>query len=256
MFICATQLSVAAQEMSPEVRQLGKQAMDRIISELYSLQEQHSILSQIDQLAVGENAEGYPAFQYNFKKEILEKEVSYYQLALTFGAMDAKKIVDQNVTVIQKKFPLIGIKFFGYEWSKRSAQTFDFERVLDEALIPLERYQQAFLPYQIRIIPEKESFKTNEEISFFIELHNKVQYVLRLKKPTTANVSIYYDEELLLSEGDQKEEYIVLEPGEVERVTFKLGRQSAIAEHAIRCVYLVAYEGVIPFAEATINIVE
>ncbi len=241
-------------------KELCNKVMMDIFTDIQASRDRFPELKYFDESVISKNKDGLIQLMYENPEYLSPRGDYHYRFALTVTRADDKSLVDPNGTPISFGFPVIGLKFAGYQTTRIRGRRYDLMRPIDKFGPDIYYHQQKYLKLKLIIEPEKRVYKVDERISFKVTLKNLTSQNLKVKPFNERTLFFTINDKVW---GTQPES---AKPGqfikdEILYPTYSLTRGfkgdsfSTPGEVEIRCTFNMAFKGVLPIATLKLKIV-
>jgi len=252
---------VPAQEtpvIDDATREISRKVILNIYRDILAVKDQHPELAGFDEDCLYENRRGIYAIVYKQKDFDMEKQRDPADFGITIDAM-ADETFPGRPANLNFGFPLIGVKFAGYQPLYLPQGRFDLLKFINRRGIDLSLHEQKYLPLRLGIRPLKENFRIGEPIEFEVSLENASAANIYVKKLDWNSLYFLIGERPWGTPPDKKNqagERVVLRAGEKLKARFKGSTFSSPKEMDVHAAYNLKVKGVSLFATTKIRIRE
>lgn len=255
-------LGVSADQPSldEETKALCNQVMMNIYQDILEAKDTYKELGNFDQGAVTSNVNGIYSIHYQYTElEGAMKGVSY-EFGLTIVGLDEPNTFPSDSPVINLGFPLLNLKFIGYQKKTFKKGQFDIQIPLAKYGQILWNHQQKYMPYQLSLESVKEEFKINEPIEFTVTLKNLTNKNILVKDLGGKTLFFLYDNKVggaaEIGQAAKDVKDIVLKSQEFIVKRFRIKGIPHPKELEIYCSYILTFQEVKPSASLKIKVVK
>ena len=243
-----------------ETKALCNQVMMNVYHDISEAKAVYKELGSFNETALSFNAKGIYSIHYKYiePEGILKRES--YEFGLTIVGFKDPNIFPSDGPSINLGFPLLNLKFIGYQKKTLKRKQFDIQIPLAKHGQILWNHQQKYMPYQLSLEPVKEEFKINEPIEFTVTLKNSTNKNVLVKDLDSKTLFFLYDDkvggatEVGAAAKDIKD--VVLKSQELISKRFRINGVPNPKELEIYCSYILTYQEVKPSASLKINVVK
>lgn len=270
-------LTVGAKEVTIDAttKEVCNQVITNIYRDILHLQDKYKELTDFGEGAFYANKYGIYAIVYEYrpKPQAEDKEKSQslgsFSFGVTIDGLDDDTF-GQRVGQFALGFPLLGLKFSGYQQSNMLRSKFELLPLVQKHGILLDSHQQNLLPLRLFLRPVKETFKVREDIQFEVVLTNVSKSNLVVKTLNNDNLSFYINDRIWGVGFDAQDSLRpVIEPwvklpiggtllkaGESVKMTLRGESFQYPKEVMVRAIYEMAIDGINPTAELKVRVVK
>ena len=247
-------------KLDEETKALCHQVMINIYHDILQAKARYKELKDFDEKALTSNAHGIPAIDYRYVESEGTARGRLFEFGLTITGKDDLNTFPSDGETINLGFPLLDLKFIGYQKKTLKKGQFDIQTSLAKHGQMLWDYQRKYIPYQLTLKPVKKEFKTNEPIEFIVTLTNSSDNAILVKDLNDKTLFFLYDnkawgaDEVAPAAKELKD--MVLKPQESLRKRFRAKAVPGPRELEIYCSYILTFQGVKPSAALKIKVVE
>ena len=242
--------------LTKEIKELCNKVIANIYFDLLDLKDTYPALKDFNENVLYENSRGIYTIVYESKKQTSQRRP--YVLGITIDKISDETFAPQ-LGSFQHVFPALGLKLCGHLPRYRLSSEPDINSVIKKYVEWLTDYQQQYLPLKLTIEPSKNLYHVLEEIELEIILKNVSKKHLFVKTLGAKTLFFLFNNEFW---GTRPAEYteggsrIVLKAGEELRIKFKGDGFPSPRDVNIYCVYNVSVEGVHPYTNIKVKIIE
>lgn len=255
---------VSSDEVSldEETRILCRQVLMAIYQDIFALKSQFEELKDFDEYVLSENQYGLPLIQYRYPASSEESsQGNPYEFGITIASMNDTYFNEYGYDSFNLAFPVLGLKFTGYQRKTFRAQQFDIQGVMQRRGQVLWDHQQEFMPYRLSLKTVKDEYNLGEPIDFTVTLTNFSKKNIRVKDLTNNTMFFLYDNKSWGAKEVNptrsiREKEIILKPNESISKSFSGYSFSNPKEFEIYCSYILTYQGVKPSAALRVKVVK
>ena len=243
--------SLTIEELTP----LYNEILNDIYAYVMSVKDEYPELKNFGENTLGKNQYGIETVDYNAQAADLG-----YSFGLSIVKIDDPNPFRSDKTAFDYGFPVLGIKFTGFQRRLAHRDRFDILKVVQYYGQRLLEEQRKFMPLILTVTPIKETFQVGENIEFIVSLKNQAKTNFAVKPLNTQTLSFIYDDviwgakEKNTKKADNKE--IILSPGEEVARKFIGSSFPQARQLEVYCSYIKTYKGISAFDILKINIIE
>ena len=255
-FICVLLFSVSSgQQLTQETKSLCNQTMLNIFNDIIEAKKKYPELKDFDKQTLKLNSLGVYSIIYQH-----QGFSAPYEFGLTLISMDSASPYAAKPNAFSYSFPLLGVKFIGYQIFNGQSGLFDIQNPLQKYGQFLWDEQQKYMPLQLILQPMQPFFHIGESIEFTVTLRNVSKRILQVKDLNDQTLYFIYNNQAWgakeinpqVSSNLQK---IILKAGDSISKTFRSEGFQTPLEFEIYCSYGLAFQGVRPSSSLKIRIV-
>ena len=263
-FFAATSFIHAEEiQIDEETKQICNQAMLNIYDDILAVKEKHKELVNFGENSFYENKYGIYTIVYQYDGDTadnpdLKRKETPYAFALTVDKM-ADITFKQKEGAFNYGFPLLGIKFSGYQKKHVIRSQFDILPLVDKHGTLLSDHQQKYLPLRLYLRPLKENYRVRDDIEFEVVLKNVSKRNMIVKSLGYDSLYFLFNNEVWgasPSGGVKGGESLVLGAGQSISTVFKGASFQRPQEFNIYCVYRMTIKEINPYGILTLKIVD
>ena len=246
-----------ALEVDEETRSVGNLIVSNVFSEIDARKKQYDDLKLFSRLAMQPNKYGFNQIEYYYKNPLNPKSLSYLQIFIGILPMDATDPYQGKDGYVAEAFPLLGLKVVAYQNPSLKHNQIDIHPLVQEQLSLFSDRQSKFLPLQLLLIPEKNTFQRGEPIQFTAILKNSSSFNKFVKDLSSKSISFQYDNVQWGADPDKgaaAAKTVPLRPGSSISKIFTISGLKETRELDIHATYLVEVDGVLPTASLHVKI--
>ena len=250
-----------AQEISLDdaTKEVCNQAVRNIYEEILKAKDKYQELSDFDERVLSKNQYGIYSITYQYK-DPRSKAHEPYEFRIIIVGMDDKPYHYPGFEDQHYGFPALNLRVSSFIRRDRRVEHFDIDRPINKNNEILYEYQQQFLPFQVILKSEKDTFKVGERIEFEVIIKNQTQKSFKVKSLGEESLFFTIDHRewgtkpSSPSQNSSKE--VVIDPGGSIHRGFKGDSFETPRDIEILCTYNAAYKGILPFGSLKIKIVK
>ena len=247
-------------DFTPETKEFCNEVIINIYKDILKVKDKYPGLRNFDEKALFENQ--YGIYSIIYKEPVDEAQMKRSTVPFEFG-VTIDKI--QDTTFAGKRnsfnlaFPLLGVKFTGYQTKRMLRTQFDVMPLVNEHGTILSDYQQKFMPLRLTIRTLKDIYKVRQPIEFEVVLKNVSKRHMVVKSLGMETLFFLFGDMAWgtnPSSGQKGGRDVVLKAG--ESVSLKFQGESFEKPHDIEiyCAYRMSVKGVNPSGTLRIKVVE
>lgn len=243
---------------SQRMTEIANQVMLAVYDDIVSAKERYDDLQDFDQKALSRNQ--YGVYSIRYKREAAAGPLGGkpFEFGVTVVGREDTDFNEFGRKAFNLHFPLLGLKFAGYEKVYWRPNQFSLQDVVQKNGDPLLKEQKKYLPLKLSLKTVAESYRVNEDIEFVVTLENvssKNLWVRALNKDTL--YFLYADTPWGTREADapKREKKFILEPGEKVHKKFVGSGFPEPREFEVYCSYALTFQGVKPFSVLKVKVV-
>ena len=239
-------------------KEVCNKVMLNIYHDLIASKDKYRELEQFDEKALYENQYGIYAIVYKYEKQGEQGRNYLFEFGLTIVGIDDPIFQDQGEYAFNLVFPLLNVKFAGYQKRSVTRYRYDISSAIKSQGVLLEDHQQNYMPLRLILKADKEIFTTNENVFFDVELHNVSNRHMRVKSLNDSTLyCLFGDKRWGTSQVSvPKAEEFILKSGELTKMGFMGEAFKKPREMEIYCSYNLSIQGVKPSDTLKVKIVE
>jgi hypothetical protein len=236
--------------ISEETKTICNQVMVNIYRELLEVKRKYKELAQFDESTLYETEQGIYAIVYQYRASAQQVEKYPFEFGIT--------IVDINDMIFAEygeryafnlTFPLLGIKFAGYQKRNRTRYRYDIAELINKHGFLLARQQQKYMPLKLELAAKKTVYNVDEYIEFEVKLTNDSNKHMWVKSLNEQTLYCLFDERPW---GTRSQEIpqatkFVLQAGQFSSARFLGEALSDPKDFEIYCTYNMSVNGIKPF---------
>ena len=229
-----------------------------IYDEILKSKPKYRELSDFNEKVLYENKYGVYTISYQYNNPQSKTATGPYEFLITIVGMDDKSYKQPGFEDKHYGFPVLGLRISSFIRRDLRFHHYDIDRPIRKYNELLYGYQQKFLPLQIILKSDKDTFKVGERIEFEVTIRNVGNENYRLKSLGQESLFFTIDDQEWgtrpTSQSDAQE--VIVAPGNFIKRGFKGDSFSSPREVEIFCTYNVTYKGILPFGRLKIKIVQ
>ncbi|MCA9400647.1 MAG: hypothetical protein KC713_03400 [Candidatus Omnitrophica bacterium] len=250
---------LAKKRLDKDLIKLSNTVMMDIFDQMLKQKEGYPELSGFDKGSLKKNSFGVYALEYWYTDQQGFFKDNPYRFGLTILPDDeAPEFSGNIVNPFNYSFPLLNLKFSGYQSELLLTKQFDINDIMQYYGRKIWDKQQEQMPYQIALKPVKDTYYVGEEIIFDVVLKNNTERNLWFKELSNKTLFFVYNNQIW---GTRPED----SPHKVKRFVLKgntsytkrfMGESFSVPKRfEIFCTYDITYQGIKPTGRLIINVV-
>jgi len=251
--------SVHAETTPLKMDESTKQVCNKVIASIYqdilSVKDKYKELSQFDEKVLYENKQGIFALLYQYNESDRQARRHPFEFGVTIVGLNDKIFEEYGQYAFYLSFPILGLKFAGFQ--KSSARyNFDLGEIINKNGSLLAEHQQKYMPLQLTLKAEKDTYLLYEPIRFVVELKNTSPRHMRVKTLTDKTLYCVYDNKMwgaVQTQQSQAQE-MILKSGETTNMVFEGQDFMKPKEFEIFCSYNMTIQGVQPTGHLAVTV--
>lgn len=244
--------------LTPDTVDISNRTLKQIFDDIYYNKKDFISLDSFSENNVDLNQYDILLMQYTYTDPYIKDDV--YSFGLTIVPMSAPNPFYGYPGIFEYGFPLLEIKFSGYQEKGLKRQQFDINESIRKFGQQLWLEQQQYLPLKLSIQPLKKFYKKGEPISFRVILKNESGKSIVVKDLNNETLFFVYNNSVWgaaeSSPQTDKVKNVVLKPGESISKEFAGNSFFKPQEFEIFCKYNLTYDGVNPAANLKVKVIE
>ena len=263
LFLCLILFSppTYAQEIQQEdaTKEICNQVIHNIYEDIRKAKNSYPELSGFDERVLSKNPRGIYSITYQYK-DPRSKSPEPYEFRIMIIGMNDKPFQYPGFEDKHYGFPALNLRVSSFIRRDRRVHRFDIDRPINKNNEILYEYQQQFLPFQVVLKSEKDTFKVGERIEFEVIVKNRTPKSFKVKNLGEESLFFTIDDKEWgtkpnsPSQNSSKE--VVIDPeGSIHR-GFKGDSFETPRDIDILCTYNAAYKGILPYGSLKIKIVK
>ncbi len=249
-----------AQEI--QLDEATKEACDKVVlyiyDEILKSKDKYQELSNFAENVLYENKYGIYAISYQYNDPKTKTTTGPYEFLITIVGMDDKLHKQSGFEDKHYGFPVLGLRTSSFIRRDLRFHHYDIDRPIRKYNELLYDYQQKFLPLQIALKSDKDTFKVGERIEFEVTVKNISNKNYRVKNLGQETLFFTIDDQewgTRPTDPQAAGQDIIIAPKDFIKRGFKGDSFKSPREVEIFCTYNVAYKGILPFGRLKIKIV-
>jgi len=244
--------------VTEETREFCNKILVNIYYDLVDLKKEYPGLKNFGDECLFENPHGIYALLYEYKGHLQKQDRRPYAFGITIDKTEDATFNDKD-GVFQYPFPALDLKINGFQPRYILSSELDVTSVIRKYIPRLQDYQQSFLPLRLIILPTKNLYHVHEEIELEIVLKNVSKNHLYVKTLGPETLYFLFNNEFW---GTRPTKYtkggkrLILHAGEELRVSYRSDGFPSPRDVNIYCTYNVEVDGVHPYTNYQIKIIE
>lgn len=247
--------------LDEETRALCNQVMLNIFDDIYAAKARYRELKDLDKNMLVKNQHDIYSLQYAYHNPLDETASSVYEFGITILGTREENIFSDKENVFSLGFPLLDLKFAGYQIKGLKQKQFDILGTVQTHGQLLWNRQQRNLPVQLIVESVKESYPVGEDIDFMVTLKNLTKRNIKVKDLSEGTLFFLYNNAVWgAREVDPQNntgiKQIILKPLESITKRFRGEGSNFPKEFVIFASYGMTYKGVNPTSVLKIRVGE
>jgi len=248
LFICPP-LFAQGLGLDERTKEVCNQVMEGIYQDIFDAKKKYPELEQFDENVLSENQYGIYQIIYEYKKSPEQERRNPFAFGLTIAGIDDTFFQERGRLVFHLAFPVLGLKFVGYQMKGSARYRYDLGEVINQRGVLLADHQQEYMPLKLILRTNNDSYPTNEKIPFVVELKNVSNRHMRVKSLSDKTLfCLFNKKEWGTKQVDKvsQEEEIILKSNESTCVEFLGEAINNPQDIEIYCSYNMSIKGVKP----------
>jgi hypothetical protein len=242
------------------IKDLSNEIMSEIYNDILKNQSDFPELKDFSIEALKKNRHGIYAIDFQYRAVDVRKKEINLGFGITIVREHDRDFKEYGENAFNYGFPLLGLKFAGYQKKGLRSDWFDINDVLQRYGLKLWGEQQKYLPFKLELETSKDEFKTGESIDFMVTVTNVSRRNLVVKDLNRNTLYFLYNGRkwgaTTAAGGFQQQQNKVLKPKESIKQRF-VGNGFFKAQVVdVYCSYVMTHEGVSPEGKLRINVVD
>ena len=250
--------SASSPQDAVATQEVCNQVIRNIYDEILKVKGKYQELSDFDERVLSKNERGMYSIVYQYK-DPRSKSPDPYEFRIAIVGMDDKPYHSPGFEDKHYGFPALNLRVSSFIRRDRRVHRFDIDRPINKNNEILYEYQQQFLPFQVILKSEKDTFKVDERIEFEVIIKNRTQKSFKVKNLGEESLFFTIDNRewgTKPSSSQNSSKEVVIDPqGSIHR-GFKGDSFETPRDIEILCTYNVAYKGILPFGSLKIKIMK
>lgn len=238
-----------------EVKDVYNAALESVVHEIQSMKNGYPELEGFSSAAIHQDSSGFNTLLYSHDSSgVSGKDPYEYSLSIESKPYKAgdKAVLNENKQEIL--FPLLSFKVVMEAQKKGASTSFDARKIIESSMDGLKDLEQKFLPFQLDLKAQKESFEVYEDIVVTASLNN---YGVKGFRVADINENSLYCNigEIEWGSPDGVVEFnTVLNPKSSLATMLTIPGVDTPQDVWISCKYAIAFKGVQPYKRIKISI--
>ncbi len=241
-----------------QTKELCNKVMINIYQDILKVKEKYKELADFNEDVFYENKYGIYTIMYEFKGAQPEKPSTPYAFAITIDGMEDTTF-KQSEGSFNYGFPILGLKFSGYQQKHLLRTRFDILPLIQEHGQLLADFQQKYLSLRLFLKAIKDVYQIKEDIEFEVILKNVSKRHMVVKSLGSESLLFLFNNEYWGTSpfaNQRGGENVVLKAGDSISMRFKGESFQRSTEIEIYSVYRMSIRGINPTAKLKIQIVK
>ena len=245
-----------------EVVSASNKVISNIYDKIYLKKWNHQELKDFNSGVISKSKSGLLMLYYRYNEYMSIKEGELYHFGVMINEIGGKNEFFEIGSPFKYVFPILGVQLVGARADTIIQKNqYDFLPDVEGALKALWKLEQQRLPYGLKVVPSKKSYRINEKIDLSIEITNKTKTNQKLKELNSNILDISVNGKLFDTPGFDKDKIkkvkaAIYKPLQKKTRRIKLAGFDEPGEYQISCSYLVPYQRVFPQDVIKITVVE
>lgn len=250
-------------QIDDATKEICNQVMLNIYYDILAAKDKHKELVNFGENAFYANKYGIYTIVYQYDGDTpdnpeLKRRETPYSFALTIDKMT-------DITFKQKDgafnygFPLLSIKFSGYQKKHAIRSQFNILPLVDKHGTLISDHQQEYLPLRLFIRPLKETYRVREDIEFEVVLKNVSKRNMIVKSLGHDTLYFLFNNEAWganPSGGVRGGQSVILRPDQSISTVFKGASFQRPQEFNIYCLYRMTIKDINPYGILNVKVVD
>lgn len=238
-----------------EVKNAYNAALESVVQEIQAMKNGYPELEGFSSAAIQQDGSGFNTLLYNHDSSGTTNNDPYgYSLSIISKPYNSgdKAVLNENKQ--EMVFPLLSIKVVMEAQKKGTSTSFDARKIVESSMDGLKDLEQKFLPFQLDLKAQKESFEVYEDIVVTASLNN--YGVKGFRVAAIDENSLYCNiGEIEWGNPDGAVEFnSVLNPKSSLATMLTIPGVDTPQDVWISCKYAIAFKGVQPYKRIKISI--
>jgi hypothetical protein len=262
-FVDAGEESSAAAQgpFDQRVKEIANEVMFAVYNDILSSRERYGDLKNFDQSALSRNQYGIYSIYYQHRAVVGPYKDKPFEFGVTIVGLEDTSFNEFGRGTFNFSFPLLGLKFAGYERVYWRPNQFSIQDVIQKNGDPLLEEQKKRLPLKLSLKTVEDYYRVNEDIEFIVTLENISSKNLWVRELNGDTLYFRYGNaqwgaKETSAQKKKREKRFILEPGEKVYKKFVGSGFPAPREFEVYCSYTLTFQGVKPFSVLKVKVVE
>ncbi len=246
--------------MTDRLKQAANSVMMNIYDDIVERKQRFAELEAFGPLSLSVNQYGIKTIEY--KSESIDRfgEKQLYAFGLTIVQSGDKNFSEHGREAFNFGFPLLGIKFTGYQVKLLQKMQFDIQELIGKHGEALWELQQEYMPIRLTMASSKQVFKTGEPIRFVVKLANVGKQNIKIDKLSEKTLFFQYKNLVwgakeISSDQTKDAQKDFLRPGDYVSKEFAGEGFQFPEEFEIRGSYIMTFKEIKPTAKLKVKVV-
>lgn len=248
-------------QLTDVLKEVCNSVMIAIYNDILSMKQDYVNLEDFGEHVLTRNQRGI--YRIEYQHTILDgmRKGEFLAFGATIVKSEDTNFNEHGQQAFNFDFPLMGIKFSGYQKTSRKFMKFSIQEIVQKNGDPLLLEQQKHLPLRLTLKPNQDSYKIGENMKISVILENVSRKNLWIKDLNGETLYFLYNDvkwgavEVSASEKKRRRKFI-LEPGQKIRKKFIGSGSSVVRTIEVYCSYAMAFKGVRPASVLTVEVTE
>ena len=244
-------------ELDPQIIRISNQVMKAIFQEILSARPHYKELANFGVSNLKKNKYGINVIEY---KEVSNLDsVKPFELGVSVVPLDVADFFDTHYQAFDFTFPFLGVKVVAYQVDNKKSKQFDLSKSINKHGRLLLDLQQDYMPFRMKIVPDKPSFQVGEKIGFTVKLINHSPINLEVLKISEETLYLNIDGTDWGSDGELKDKTnakTILRSGNSIEKHFDVEGYDQARNIEVYGSYNLAFKGIKPAAFLKIPVVK
>lgn len=246
-------------KLDPQTKALCNKVIINIYKDILKVKGKYPQLKNFDDKVFYENEYGiYTILYKDTSAEGEGQKNPAYEFGLTIDGLTDNPFPDKPNT-FNFAFPLLGLKFSGYQPKHVLRSQFDVLSVINKNGVLLSDYQQKFMPLQLTLKTLKDTYKIREDIEFEVVLKNVSNRHMVVKSLGIDTLYFVFEDMVWGTSPNTQErggKNVILKSGESLTLKFKGESFQKPRDIQIYCAYRMSIKGVNPSGTLRVRVVD
>ncbi|MCK5013041.1 MAG: hypothetical protein KAS66_04430 [Candidatus Omnitrophica bacterium] len=250
--------SVRSQGFDESLRNICNHVMIAVYNDILSIKEDHDNLVNFGEHVLSQNQ--HRIYSIEYKREISEgaRKGEFLKFGVTIVKPEDTNFKEFGQRAFNFSFPLLDLKFTGYQQTNRKWMKFDIQDVVRRNGDLLLEEQKKHLPLKLSLKTDKEYYNVRENIEVTVTLENVSRSNLWVKNLDNETLYFLYGDAKwgTVAVGEKRKRKLILKPGKKIHKKFVGSGSSIPREIEIYGSYNMTFKGVKPSSVLKVKIVE
>ena len=254
-------VSSAQAPFDDRLKEICNQVVLAIYNAVLSHKGRYKDLEDFDRQVLKENQYGIYSIDYRHTAVVGPYKDKPFMFGVTIVRPEDTNFHEFGKQAFDFGFPLLDLKFAGYENIYWRSHQFSIQSVIQENGDPLLEEQQRYLPLKLSLRTVKEQYHVREDIDFIVTLENISSTNLWVRDLDAETLYFLYDNAQWgagesATKREERIKRLILRPGEKISKQFRGSGFSAPQEFDIYGSYIITFEGVKPSSILKVRVIK